>query len=96
MPEPIRYPCFLPLDPRGNGGHAPHLISVDKVVCIVLLTSAAAADAYLQRRYGAEAKSRAMVWTFGEPAGLFKYLKQLKPAAAAEDAYHVAYDPSPE
>jgi hypothetical protein len=27
---------------------------------------------------------------------LLKYLRQLKPAAAAQGAYHVAYDPSPE
>jgi hypothetical protein len=32
----------------------------------------------------------------GEPAGLLKYLKQLKPAAAEQGAYHIAYDPSPE
>jgi hypothetical protein len=95
MPAPLRYPCFLPVDPRGKG-EAPHLIAVDKVKCIVLLTSQAAADVYLLRKFGAEAKARAVVWTFGEPAGLLKYLKQLKPAAAAQGAYHVAFDPSPE
>jgi hypothetical protein len=95
MPAPIRYPCFLPVDPRGIGP-APHLIVVDRVTCIVLLTSSAAADGYFARKLGAEAKSRAVVWTFGEPAGLLKYLKELKPPAAGQGAYHVAYDPSPE
>jgi hypothetical protein len=71
MPAPLRYPCFLPVDPGGKG-HAPHLIAVDKVKCIVILTNNAAADAYFRRKFGAEAKSRAVVWTFGEPAGLLK------------------------
>jgi hypothetical protein len=95
MNAPLTYPCFLPLDPR-DGGQAPHLIVVDKVVCIVLLTSAATADAYFQRKYGADAKSRAMLWTFSSPEGLLTYLKQLRPTAAEQGAFHVAYDPSPE
>jgi hypothetical protein len=68
VPEPLRYPCFLPIDPRGNG-EAPHLISVDRVTCIVLLTSHAAADAYFQRWYGAEAEARAHVWTSASRRG---------------------------
>jgi hypothetical protein len=95
MMAPLRYPCFLPVDPRGSG-HAPHLIAVDKVKCVVILTSKAAADTYFLRKFGAEAKSRAVVWTFGGSAGLLAYLKQLKLAAAEQGAYHVAYDPSPE
>jgi hypothetical protein len=96
VPEPLRFPCFLPIDPLGNGAEKPHLIEVDKVKCVVILTSQAAADAYFTRRFGAEAKTRAHVWTFGVPAGLLKYVKQLKPAAAEQGAYHVAFEPSPE
>jgi hypothetical protein len=95
MNAPLTFPCFIPVDQRGNG-EAPQLIVVDKVVCIVLLTSAATADTYFQRKYGTGAQSRATVWTFSSPEGLLAYLKQLKPAAAAQTAYHVAYDPSPE
>jgi hypothetical protein len=69
---------------------------VDKVKCVVILTSPSAADAYFARKFGSEAKSRAVVWTFASPADLLKYLSQLRPAAAAQGAYHVAYDPSPE
>jgi len=90
------FPCFLPIDPLGKGADKPHVIEVGKVKCVVILTSQAAADAYFQWRFGAEAKAPAHVWTFGEPAGLLKYLKQLKPGAAAQGAYHVVFDPSPE
>ena len=96
MPEPLRFPCFVPVDPLDQGAEKPHLIEVDKVKCVVILTSQAAADAYFTRRFGADARTRAHVWTFGEPAGLLKYLNQLKPAAAEQGAYHVAFDPSPE
>jgi hypothetical protein len=37
-----------------------------------------------------------MVWTFSSPEGLLTYLKPLRPTAAEQGAFHVAYDPSPE
>jgi hypothetical protein len=91
----LAYPCQIPVDSFPDGGEAPHLLAIDGHTCIILFTKEAAVRAYVADRYGGNPPGHATVNVFNSAAELLRYLKHLEPAAAEQEAFHVAYNPSP-
>ena len=61
---------------------------------MILFTKEAAIRACVADRYGGNPPDHATVNVFNSAGELLRYLKQLDPAAAEQEAFHVAFNPT--